>query len=627
MRQVDSGSPPLSPDDVVRFAASHRPALADGDYELTLKHSVPALRIDAVRLFDFSIAGPRFALAPGDVSSQFPPKGAAGDFERVLPHVILSRASLPWERLATADRVDDAPSWLALLVFADDEIAGLATTVDAAALISAAVDRPPQPLADGDRFATLVRGSTDDAGQAVLVLDLPATLAETVLPAAADLPFLVSVREVEGRPARAVVMAHRLPVPGRRNHVHLVSIEHHYRPGPAAVHSLPWPATHRHWSELVANVDTVRLISLARWDFFCDNSSGDLQAILDALSPSALAMPIDRLTSSKEMVYGGRVPLEHRRAGGETTAAWYGGPLRTRFRGRAAALPVRHAAELVLVDNATGMADISHAAAWELGRLLALRDGSVSVPLNQWKRQVAHAGHAAEHSALAAELGHAPLVCPMLPADLDAWFGVALGLLAAVPFDYMVPDPDLLKPESICWLVLDQDWLAALFDGAFSIGRSSRRQLHDDQRLRTALPKIGARSGLLLRSRAVTGWPDLLVDGFDESTGQPSRSLRCERIGRDTLLVLFEGFVGRVDIHLHPQALHFGFDGSFASGFTKTDRGGAVRPLVYRDRPARVVDIAGFASQSLAATGSHDFSMQMIEPAPRVSHAFRLSHG
>src|SRR5262249_38096410 len=65
----------------------------------------------------FVILGERFELKPEDVQAVFPPDGSLGDHSNVLPHIILDRSTMPWERAAG---VADAP-WLALLLFDQGE--------------------------------------------------------------------------------------------------------------------------------------------------------------------------------------------------------------------------------------------------------------------------------------------------------------------------------------------------------------------------------------------------------------------------------------------------------------------------------------------------------------------------
>ena len=50
----------------------------------------------------------------------FPPPGSLGEHSNVLPHIILKRSTLPWER--QADPGDKNVPWLALLLFEEEEI-------------------------------------------------------------------------------------------------------------------------------------------------------------------------------------------------------------------------------------------------------------------------------------------------------------------------------------------------------------------------------------------------------------------------------------------------------------------------------------------------------------------------
>ena len=71
-----------------------------------------------------------------------------------------------------------------------------------------------------------------------------------------------------------------------------------------------------------------------------------------------------------------------------------------------------------------------------------------------------------------------------------------------------------------------------------------------------------------MRSQVVPGWPNLLIDGYDRAVQdldsiEPSEAnllplLRIEKLSKNVLICLFEGEVKTVDIHLQPEAMHFG---------------------------------------------------------------------
>jgi hypothetical protein len=170
-----------------------------------------------------------------------------------------------------------------------------------------------------------------------------------------------------------------------------------------------------------------------------------------------------------------------------------------------------------------------------------------------------------------------------IPQLLIDWLA-RLRLLEGVPFAYLVPDERLLPRESIRFFYLNRDWTDAAVDGALSLGMLTTRdhaQLHTTyQDLRAAVDlaerQLWARrlgepepqgpaeivTGLLLRSRAVSGWPGLHVRAF-RAEGESDvliRLLRVERLAPAVLFALIDGVPDRVDIEEPRQGLQFGVD-------------------------------------------------------------------
>ena len=107
----------------------------------------------------------------------------------------------------------------------------------------------------------------------------------------------------------------------------------------------------------------------------------------------------------------------------------------------------------------------------------------------------------------------------IIPNAVKQWFQ-GLGLLQSVPFNYLVPDEGLLPPECIRFFCLDSVWIDCLQDGAFSVGRVTKGDLSDDKKI-TELNNFLRQqnqtiSGMIMRSQVVSGWPSLLVDGYDQ---------------------------------------------------------------------------------------------------------------
>jgi len=181
-----------------------------------------------------------------------------------------------------------------------------------------------------------------------------------------------------------------------------------------------------------------------------------------------------------------------------------------------------------------------------------------------------------------------------VPADIAAWLGRLL-ILVGVPFQYLVPDEAMLPPESIRFFRLNENWIRALLEGAFSLGRNLTAEVSSASanvdrvlldpvaaqaraaaplRPRTGVTAPAAGStdtpwtGFLLRSSVVSNYPGLGVNVYPmgHTPDDPAPVLmpvrRLDRLGPagDTLLCLVEGDAYRVDVHEAPELLHYGID-------------------------------------------------------------------
>jgi hypothetical protein len=195
---------------------------------------------------------------------------------------------------------------------------------------------------------------------------------------------------------------------------------------------------------------------------------------------------------------------------------------------------------------------------------------------------------------------HPELGDRVVPPELRDWLA-RLRLLETVPFNYLVPDAELLPSESIRFFYLDRVWTDALVQGALSVGTvasADRAQLEsiypyvrgevDEEERLIRLPLLneegepqpeqapqapgGVVSGFLLRSRAVSGWPGLHVrayreeldEGDDaqipESDPRRVRMIRLERLAPAVLLGLFDGVPKIVHIEEPRQGIQFGVE-------------------------------------------------------------------
>lgn len=187
-----------------------------------------------------------------------------------------------------------------------------------------------------------------------------------------------------------------------------------------------------------------------------------------------------------------------------------------------------------------------------------------------------------------------------IPAPVAARLA-GLVLLEGLPFTSMVPDDGLLPMDSpapgdstdngpmgsIQFFQVDPNWIAALRDGAMSLGRTATvDKAHDDALSPCAdstavhgaatvrsgylgafagdLPDSGIPvAGFLMRSPVVEHWPGLEVEAYRDIAGtQPANTLRMEKLSPSVLLCLFDSAFLRVDFKEPAEGIHFSVDES-----------------------------------------------------------------
>src|SRR5689334_18171253 len=160
----------------IQFVQSHAPGMAMGEYVITITQDVTIKgRHPQPQPFStqkrFAISGQRFLLAPGDIQAVFPPDGSQGEHSLVLPHVLLDRSTLPWERQADANRLD--VPWLALVLFQDQE-KPTSSVVKVSDL--------QHPAGFAAKFPAPQLESTQDDNDLVTVIDVHKRLLQAILP-------------------------------------------------------------------------------------------------------------------------------------------------------------------------------------------------------------------------------------------------------------------------------------------------------------------------------------------------------------------------------------------------------------------------------------------------------------
>lgn len=311
----------------VQFIASHQPSLVVGDYTITVEQhiQIPAKSVDQTfplkQEQKFSVLGPRFTLDPQDIRAVFPPAGSLGEHSNVLPHIILRRSTLPWERRAAPLSDDEEKAlakeeksrtenekrlaksgnekkkipWLALLLFDErdvtkKDILDQIKTPNSWKLseLPAATVNLPRSTDPGVtntnykvHFPNMPPEFGDHKDDAVAVIDVPKSLLSEILPSKEEFKFLAHVRQTtdaDGNPQGdevAVIICNRLPKSGSTSIAHLVSLEGRYNNSGFDF-------------QQAKDDDLIRLVSLYSWRFACVSERHSFKGLLMQLNHQML---------------------------------------------------------------------------------------------------------------------------------------------------------------------------------------------------------------------------------------------------------------------------------------------------------------------------------------------------
>ncbi len=420
------------------------PPLEDNSYRITVETDVSidgnAQDLPPKQSF-FSIEGPRFQLAATEVAGVFPPRNGHGSFSEAVPHIVLSRRTMPWERLldpakkipAPTVRPGDAPApaalppWLALLVFEEGENFQIIQNV------------PLEKIVGPGIYADL--GSPPNVSCDALQTDIGTLW--SILPSLEEMTLLAHVRQVNVNDRElnigstdgffAVIMSNRIPSPNSKCTACLVSLEARSDvvlsdpPNPQirpAAHLTANPqfefiggtlTTLSEVSPIVYFARSVQLVLLQSWKFECigPGSFRDLMQALNVAMIGTVANPgHPPLTDTCHLA----MDLQDR--AGVPESVFYRGPCVPFQLTRDPLGPYHSADQCVRATPETGAKDISYAAAFEVGRLIAAADKSLASALMQWRRDAytqSSRGDTVARAQTALNIGALDLHAPVSP--------------------------------------------------------------------------------------------------------------------------------------------------------------------------------------------------------------------
>ncbi|MCM1160412.1 MAG: hypothetical protein NC412_04230 [Roseburia sp.] len=384
----------------VRYGEKYCPAFQEGDYRLAWNQQITVkdekknqnIAFDHNESsLDFTIGCDRFRINPGLIHSTYPPSFAEGEFDTHIPQITFMNDSFPWERTCAGEGCP----WGILFLF--DELDGVEVknmTIEEAFIKKAGCGEkhfvPDISCRNGEK-------ETD----ACTVLDIPGKLFEAVMPKKEELPLLAHIRQVDVEDKAshlyitegkfASVIGNRLCRRSEEKlltNVHFISLEGYGK----------FFGSDR---EKFKGYEKVRVISLTDWKFISYNKNNmGFRKLSEAMEVGYFGQikqqELKRQDEGWEkeqkqllenMLQTGYRPLNHETREGMKTVSWYKSPLLPY-------IPEFHVVDqngkkqnvyegykcLSQSDAALGyisslyMLDTTYGAAWQLGRLLALKN-------------------------------------------------------------------------------------------------------------------------------------------------------------------------------------------------------------------------------------------------------------
>lgn len=363
----------------------------------------------------------------------------------------------------------------------------------------------------------------------------------------------------------------------------------------------------------------MRFIVLTSWDFFSKPEKINFEERVKRLDVNGLKLDDSYIESNPSLasrLQAGFVAMEHDFRHGGRSVSWYRGPfspapldnldnldkvvLSDKEMGRDGDTYAASDADKLLHYYAEdGMFDISCSSAYELGRLLGLKDTDFSETLGLYKRNrsrhIKLALSDEDRKKVVANKGFDVNTLPYAKIDdselrqqyevIQKWVNQFSDLLS-VPTRYLLPDEKLLTERSLRLFHIDGKWIQSLIYGAISLhGRPKVTYELFHEVYSSLAPKL-PRQGALLRSDVVWAYPKMLtqfrniqsnstneyldlinlrtelsdeytdhIESFSEIAIQHKRLL-----ADDCLLYLTEKKFDYVSLALEPESLHYGAD-------------------------------------------------------------------
>lgn len=635
------------------------PNLKAGEYEVSVTQTVKTGTTERQKVskkMQFGVDAARFVLNTDDIYSVYPPANTSGQYSGHFPHIVFNRRTLPWERSINGKPDEETKSptpWMVLLLFDEAEMRDIKIHTTAIKDLlyqeqpSDGVSRPKVWDKDTtDKVPRLM--DWEDGEKECLSIDISKDLYQLYLPKQDELQLLAhskivstvhkdtnGIGDAEGEMGYfSVLVGHRVIQKNKAYKAIVVSLEGHeeYINGKEEIKS------------------KIRLAALANWNFYSDGTTS-FETLLRDIEVKDMSAVHTVATGSKLEAYlqHGYVPLRHQMRNGVKNISWYRGPFVPHEVGfdNQKYIGFSNSDAALYYDTYTGMLDASIAAAWELGKIVALKNQEFTKAMIGWvndpfvKKQsstksiptktaliqwIENKEKETSESLSEGEKSYKPF-----PTEVKS-FLKALASLKGIPLAYLVPDLKYITKKdgndgSLVVFRIHPKWIYALLDGATSL--TGLRTLDTKTQLEGIIKDIYETSewtGFLLHSALVSGWRGLEIKALDTQENTMTNPLRFERINDDLFLGIFKGVIHKLCIKQPYEGLHFGVK-EIKEGYQKALKnaeGGFTKIEIAIDEASgilkanQVIDLRLFANEIKKHTGngsisSMEYAYQMID--------------
>lgn len=346
----------------MRFIKYIKPVIKEGTYQVTARQEVSAPQsCEFTETSKFSVTGNAFGVKQEEIFSVFPCADESGEFENVLPFVVMEQRTFPWERSICPDRNGMPVPWVALLVVSDKEGA----------------EEKEIPIADlfekkeeGIFFPEkekLPSVFAEKKTELCHVLDLPRALYQEIMPTADDLPYLCHARSMNLHKTEdsicekdgffSVICANRFVPSGEtepiKSTIHLVSLL-----GFGDLTDVP-------------DCRMVRLVSLYRFQIFSQKQNEEnFASVIERLKKNC---GVINSTMDTELKKEGFSIKKHFTRTGEPTWSLYRSPLIPFKNTETMDTGEKYTADgHMIYDKEKGIFDVTYCAAWQMGRMITV---------------------------------------------------------------------------------------------------------------------------------------------------------------------------------------------------------------------------------------------------------------